>query len=52
MRQLKKPARGPVNSNQQQSNIFKTSLKAWQARFKEQRATQLGSPSGDNPPAR
>ncbi len=52
MRNLKKPSRGPINASQQQSNLFKTSLKAWQARFKEQRSGQGPSASADTPAVR
>jgi len=40
MRSSKKTPRPTLNTNQQQSNTFKMSLKAWQARYKEQRASQ------------
>jgi hypothetical protein len=46
MRTPRKTTRGTAATTQQQSNLFKTSLRAWQARYKEQRATQLtGAPA-------
>lgn len=48
----KKPSRGPVSTNQQQSNLFKTSLRAWQAQYKERRATQGGDLTNNSPTTR
>ena len=52
MRTSKKTQRGPINTNQQQSNTFKVSLRAWQARYKEQRATQSPGMTANNSAAR
>jgi hypothetical protein len=52
MRTPRKTTRGPIQTSQQQSNIFKTSLRDWQARYKEQRAAQSPALTGSAPATR